>query len=196
MKALNISTLSIRKVTLMLCRTLFSCLLMALLCGVALAQNRTGQSPIAGADRSSSGSESSIMTGTPEAEMLARREIKAAEKEKRENLQRAQEAAQLSAEINNAFIKNQSLSRTEFKKLERLGKLTRRIREYAGGTDGEVTIENVPHELKSALEKLTEHSEAMRKEVEKTPRQVISTAVIERTNELLEIIRYVRSLTH
>lgn len=162
-------------------------------CGVASAQNR--QSPIAGADRSSSGSESSIMTGTPEAEMMARRDIKAAEKEQRENLERAREAAQLSAELNNAFVKNQSLSQTEIKKLERLRKLTRRIREYAGGTDGDVTIENVPHELKSALEKLTEHTEAMLKEVEKTPRQVVSASVIERTNELLEIIRYVRSLT-
>ena len=135
------------------------------------------------------------MTGTPEAEMLARREIKAAEKEERENLERAHEAAQLSAEINNAYLKNQSLSRAEFKKLERLGKLTRRIREYAGGTDGEVTIDNVPHELKTALEKLTEHCEALLKEVEKTPRQVISASVIERTNQLLEIIRYVRSLS-
>jgi DNA anti-recombination protein RmuC len=134
-----------------------------------------------------------MTTGSPVDEMLARREIKAAEKERRENIERAREAAQLGAEIQTAFTKNQTLGRTELKKLERLEKLTRRIREEAGGSSGDVTIENPPRELKSALEKLVELSEAMNKGVEKTPRQVISAFVIERTNEVLEIIRYVRS---
>jgi hypothetical protein len=136
------------------------------------------------------------MTGTPEEEMTARREIKAAEKNRQENLERAREAAQLGSEINNAFIKNQTLGRTEIKKLERLEKLTRRIRSETGGSDGDVTIENPPQKLESALSRLAELSEAMRKGVEKTPRQVISAYVIERTNEVLEILRFVRSFTH
>lgn len=126
-------------------------------------------------------------------EMLARREIKAAEKERQENLDRAHEAAQLGAEIQTAFTKNQSLGRTELKKIERLEKLTRRIREEAGGSSGDVTLDDPPRELKSALDKLAELSEAMNKGVEKTPRQVVSAFVIERTNQVLEIIRYVRS---
>lgn len=134
------------------------------------------------------------MMGSPEAEMLARRELRVAEKERQENLERAREAAQLGAEIRNSFAKNQTLSRTEIKKLERLEKLTRRVREEAGGSDGDVTIENPPQQLESALGRLAELSEAMRKGVEKTPRQVVSAFVIERTNEVLEIIRYVRAL--
>lgn len=178
----------------MLFRSLFCFCLLALLCGVASAQS--GQSsPLPGADKSASGSESGLMTGTPEAEMLARREIKAAEKERQENLERAREATQLADEIHNTFTKTQTLGRTELKKLERLEKLTRRIREEAGGSDGEVTIENPPRQLEAALSRLAELSEVMRKGVEKTPRQVISAYVIERTNELLEIIRYVRSFT-
>lgn len=175
----------------MFSRVLFCSFLTALLCGAALAQSRPGQTPMVGGDKS----ESSIMIGTPEAEMLARTEIRAAEKRRQENLERAREAAQLGAEINNTFIKNQLLGRAEIKKIERLEKLTRRIREQAGGSDGEVTIENVPRQLEEALVRLAEHSEAMRKEVEKTPRHVVSTSVIERTNEMLEIIRYVRALT-
>jgi len=126
-------------------------------------------------------------------EMLARREIKFAEKERKENLERAREAAQLGAEVHEAFAKNQTLGRTEIKKIERLEKLTRKIREEAGGSSGDVTIEDVPRDLNSALGKLEELSEEMRKGVEKTPRQVVSAFVIERTNQLLEIIRYVRS---
>ena len=177
----------------MLFRALSCFCLLALLYGVASAQS--GQSPLPGADKSASGSESGMMTGTPEAEMLARREIKAAEKERQENLERAREAAQLGDEIHTAFTKNQTLGRTELKKLERLEKLTRRIREEAGGSDGEVTLENPPRQLESALGRLAELSEVMRKGVEKTPRQVVSAYVIERTNEVLEIIRYVRSFT-
>ena len=179
----------------MLSRALICSFLLAVACGVAAAQDDVKKSPIAGADRSANGSESSIMTGTPEAEMLARREIKAAEKERLENLERAREAAQLSAEIRSTFLKSQLLGRAELKKLERIEKLTRRVREYAGGSQAEVTLENVPQKLETALGQLFEYSEAMRKAVEKTPRQVISASVIERTNELLELIRYVRALT-
>jgi hypothetical protein len=179
----------------MLARTLFCFSLIAYFCVVASAQSEQTKSPIAGADRSATGSESSsIMTGSPEDEMLARREIKAAEKERQENLERAREAAQLSVEVHDAFVKNQTLGRVEYKKLERLEKLTRRIREEAGGSDGEVTIENPPTQLETALGRAAELAEAMRKGVEKTPRQVISADVIERTNELLEILHYVREL--
>ena len=170
-------------------RALFCFCLLALLSGSASAQT----SPIAGADRSSPMSDSSISIGSPMEEMLARREIKAAEKGRRENLERAREAAQLGDELHNAFTKNQTLGRTELKKLERLEKLTRRIREEAGGSSGDVTLEDPPREMKGALGRLAQLSEEMRKGVEKTPRQVVSAFVIERTNEVLEIIRYVRT---
>jgi hypothetical protein len=179
---------------LMLSRALICIFLLAAVCGVAAAQD-VNKNPVAGANRPDSGSESSIMTGTPEAEMLARREIKAAEKERLENLERAREAAQLSSEIRSAFLKSQLLGRAELKKLERIEKLTRRVREYAGGSQAEVTLDNVPHQLETALGQLFDYSEAMRKAVEKTPRQVVSASVIERTNQLLELIRYVRALT-
>lgn len=175
----------------MLSRALICFCLLVLCSGVATAQRR---SPIAGADRSASGSEPPSMIGTPEAEMEARRDVKFAEKERRENVERAREAAQLGSEIHNAYLKNKELSRVEIKKLERLEKLTRKIREQAGGSDSDVVIENPPRHLEAALGRMEELSEAMRKGVEKTPRQVVSASVIERTNELLEMIRYARAL--
>jgi hypothetical protein len=46
-----------------------------------------------------------------------------------------------------------------------------------------------------ALKRLSEASTELRKAVEKTPRQVVSATVIERANEILEIIRFIRNST-
>src|ERR1051325_8831128 len=80
-------------------------------------------------------SEHEVLLGSPEAEMRARLEIQRAEKLRRENLERAREAAQLGGELHEAYIKNKSFDRPEIKKLERLEKLVRRIRSEAGGSD-------------------------------------------------------------
>jgi hypothetical protein len=131
-----------------------------------------------------------------EMEMRVRRDLKAAEKEHQENLNRAQEAAHLGTELRDAFTHHKSLTRDELKKLERLEKLTRKIRSRAGGSDDrDSTVEKAPPQLDSAMSRLAEVSEEMRKGVEKTPRQVVSAAVIERANELLDIINYIRQLT-
>ena len=53
----------------------------------------------------------------------------------------------------------------------------------------------MPYHLESALDRLAEISVELRKMVEKTPRQVISASLIERTNQLLEVVRYVRTFT-
>jgi vacuolar-type H+-ATPase subunit I/STV1 len=183
----------------MLLRTLF---LLALVTGfsvVAQAQKAERIPPPqpskdgGNVDASTNRPDSKISVGSPEAEMLARAELKAAEKDYRENLERAREVAQLSTEIRDAYQLNKALGRIEEKKLERLEKLTRKIRSEAGGSDGEAVLEGVPAQLEPALTRLTEISDKMRKGVEKTPRQVVSAAVIERANELLEIIRYVRN---
>jgi hypothetical protein len=131
--------------------------------------------------------------GSPEDEMRARNEIKIAEKARQENLERAKEAAQLGVEIRDGFSKTSMLGSSEIKKLERLEKLARRIRSSAGGSDDAEPLDNVPASLPPALNRLAETTEALCKGVEKTPRMVISTTVIERANELLEIIRFIRA---
>lgn len=131
--------------------------------------------------------------GTPEDEMRARNEIKIAEKERQENMERAREAAQLGEEIRQAFSRNKMLGPLDLKKLERMEKLARRIRSRAGGEDDEEPLNNVPTALEAALKRLAETSESLCKGVEKTPKMVISTNVIERANELLEIIRFIRT---
>lgn len=132
---------------------------------------------------------------SPEEEMMARRAIKLAEKERQENLERAREAAQIGAQLHDSFLKNKALGRDDFKKLDRLEKVTRKIRSEAGGSDDDEELKDAPAQLEKALERIAEVSEAVHQGVEKTPRQVVSADLIERTNELLEIIRFVRALT-
>jgi mRNA-degrading endonuclease RelE of RelBE toxin-antitoxin system len=84
-------------------------------------------------------------------------------------------------------------SPTEKKKLERLEKVTRKIRSQAGGSDGDDEDEQPPAQMDAALKRLSEASTELRKAVEKTPRQVVSATVIERANEILEIVRFLRN---
>ncbi|HVG32161.1 MAG TPA: hypothetical protein VM911_03745 [Pyrinomonadaceae bacterium] len=137
-----------------------------------------------------------VLLGSPEVEMRARLEIQRAEKMRRENLERAREVAQLGLELREDYTKNRSFDRPEIKKLERLEKLVRRIRSEAGGSDDDETLEDQPRELDGALTRIADYSVELRKGVEKTPRLVISASVIERANELLELINFVRTLTH
>lgn len=139
--------------------------------------------------------EDSPLLGPMEEEMRAKRAIKYAEKEYHENLDRAREAAQLGAQIEDSFKQHKALGRGDDKKLERMEKLAKRIRSEAGGSNDEVALEDPPHELASTLTRLAEISESLRKVVEKTPRQVMSAAVIAEANVTLQLIRFARHLS-
>lgn len=145
-----------------------------------------------GADKPAPNSKSVFDAGSAAEEMHVRRAIRTAEKDHLENVDRAREAAKISAELKTTFGSTKVLSLPDRKKLERLEKLTRRIRSEAGGSDSELTLDEVPRDLESALTKIADVSDQVRKEVEKTPRQVVSACVIERANQLLEVIQYAR----
>jgi hypothetical protein len=130
---------------------------------------------------------------TFEEEMRAKREIKLAEKDHQENLNRARDIAQLGKDLQNNLKDKSALDRDAVKKVDRLEKLTRKIRGEAGGEDEEVTIVNRPSDLPSAIERVAQTSESLSKHVQDTPRQVVSTAVISDANVLLELIKILRT---
>lgn len=186
----------------MFSRTILLAALILLFCRAGAVQAQTSQTTQGGslidsmsADKSSPDSKATGGVGSPEEEMLARRAIKLAEKERQENLDRARETAQLGAELHDSFLKNKALGRDDLKKLDRLEKVARKVRSAAGGSDDEAELKDPPQKLDDALARVASVSEALRKGVEKTPRQVISAEVIERANELIEIIRFVRTIT-
>ena len=128
---------------------------------------------------------------TFEEEIRAKRELKIAEKDYQENLNRAKEIGDIGKEFKD-FKDNSTLDRDCFKKIERLEKLTKKVRSEAGGDDEEITITPLPTDLPSAMKQISEASEHLSKEVQNTPRRVVSASVISHANVLLELIRVAR----
>ena len=130
-----------------------------------------------------------------EEEMRAKHAIKVAEKEHEENLDRAREIGQIGKELQECAKNSATLDRDFLKKVERLEKLTRKIRGEAGGEDEEVKLPKQPTDATSAISQLADASETLSKDVKNTPRQVVSASVINNANVLLELIKIVRGYT-
>ena len=127
-----------------------------------------------------------------EEEMRAKRAIKLAEKEHDDNLKRAREIADIGKALQETLKDKSVIDRDSLKKVERLEKLTKKIRSEAGGDDEDVTIENKPSDLCGTVTKIAEASESLSKNVQDTPRQVVSASVIGQANVLLELLKMVR----
>jgi hypothetical protein len=130
-----------------------------------------------------------------EEEMRAKQAIKFAEKGHQENLDRAKEIGNIGKELKAAARNTPLVSPESEKKIERLEKLTRKIRGDAGGDDQEVEVKDRPADLRSAITRMGEAAEKLSKDVQNTPRQVVSASVIENANVLLELIKLVRTLS-
>ena len=127
-------------------------------------------------------------------EMLKNVEIKRREQSHKENLERARENAELGAELCQTFARQKSLGAAEQKKLGRMEKLSRAIRnEAGGGDDDKEEAKEIPPSLEASLARVQELSAELQKKVEKTPRHVVSTAVIGTANRLIELIRHIRA---
>ena len=130
---------------------------------------------------------------TFEEELRAKRAIKLAEKDHEENLKRAREIAELGKELHDTLKDKAVLDRDSLKKVERLEKLTKKVRGEAGGEDEQVEIPNRPSDLSAAVTQMAEASESLSKNVIDTPRQVVSASVIDKATVLLELIKVVRN---
>ena len=148
-----------------------------------LGQIRTGNRPQRAGD-----------LGSPEEEMLRRAEIRRDEETHEERVERADEAAQLGDQLLASYRKNNSLTRDDQKRLERLEKLARKIRGGAGGSDDEEGLNDPPVQIESAVTRLAKLSCDLKQSVSKTSRLVISANVIRRSNEMLELIRHIRTI--
>jgi hypothetical protein len=129
-----------------------------------------------------------------EEEMRAKRAIRTAEKEYQNNLDRARDLSVLGASIVASYKQKNGLDREDVRNLERVEKLAKGIRSAAGGCEDDVDLEKPPRDLTTAMNMLGELSKSLKEKVEKTPKHVISAAVIDEANVLLELIRIVRTL--
>ena len=128
-----------------------------------------------------------------EEEMKAKRAIQEAEKQYQENLERARALSVLGTTIVTSFKQKNYLDERDLKKLDKVEKLAKGIRRAAGGSEDEVEMEKPPRDIASAMEMLGTLSQSLKAKVEKTPKHVISAAVIDEANVLLELIRILRT---
>jgi len=134
--------------------------------------------------------------GSPAEEILQRAQIKHEEDTHKEMVERAGEMAHIGDEILNSFEHSKSLSRDDLKKLDRMEKLARKIRSNAGASDDEGDLQESPGHIEDAVKRLAEIADTLKKNVEKTSRLVISASVIKNSNELIGLIRRIKTLPH
>jgi len=148
--------------------------------------------PDMSADKGSSSSDDRAPLTTFEEEIKAKRLIKIAEKEHQDNLNRARELSQISQDLKANLKDRSTLDRQDAKRVDRLEKLTRKIRGEAGGEDDDVQISNIPKDVPSIVSQIADNADLLSKDVQKTPRQVVSTSVIDRANVLLQLVKILR----
>ena len=134
--------------------------------------------------------------GSPENEMRSKLIIKEEKKRYEENLGRAREVSELATQLSNSYESKKLFNPEDNKRLERLEKLTKRIRNEAGGSDSTsgADLKDICGTMVETVKHLAEMSEDLRKMVEKTPRQVISAAVIDQANRVLGVTQHLRSI--
>lgn len=134
--------------------------------------------------------------GSIDEEMRAKQNLKMLDNEYKETIQRAREAAELSAQLRDEIKAGRTFGKDETKKLERLEKLAKKIRDESGGSDSdeESLLKNPPGKLDSALSRLADVAESLYKTLQKTPRHVISATIIENANVLLKLAKLTRGL--
>jgi hypothetical protein len=130
--------------------------------------------------------------GSPESEMRAKLILKEEKKRYDEHLARAREASKLGSQLCERYEARKAFDSEDGKKLERLEKLTKRIRNEAGGSDTESDVTDIPIALEAAVKRLADLADELQKMVEKTPRNVVSAAVIDQANKLIGLVQHVR----
>ena len=131
--------------------------------------------------------------GSPENEMRGKLLLKEEKKQYDENVARAREVSQLGSQVQESFAAKKLFNSDDGKKLERLEKLTRKIRNEAGGSESDAEVKDIPSEIEAAVKRLADVADELYKLVEKTPRHVISAAVIDQANKLIGLVQRLRN---
>ena len=181
-----------RVTTVPLLRFIFACALVLFTAMWLSVQAQTGSSrplpqpsPI---DRRNDG----VDFGNRESEARTRLALKEEKKKYEEHVERAQEARDLAAELQKTYEIAHSFNAADYKKLERLEKLTRRVRNEVGGSNTDADPKELPRTHGEAVSLLADLTKELCDEVEKTPRRVVSASIIDQANKLIALIQYVR----
>ena len=118
--------------------------------------------------------------------------LKQEKKNHAEHVERAKEVRDLAGELQKTYEIARGFNAADYKKLERLEKLTRRIRNEVGGERTDADPNDLPQQKDDAVPMLAEMAKELCDAVEKTPRRVISASIIDQANKLIAVIQFLR----
>jgi hypothetical protein len=126
-------------------------------------------------------------------ENLAKGRIDQEKKDYEELLERGDEALKLTEALEKSFATNKQLSTEDYKKLERLEKLVKKIRTDLGGDEDEANNEEKNlSTVENAFKALQENTVKLVAELKKSTRHTISVIAIESSNMLLKVVKFLR----
>lgn len=128
-------------------------------------------------------------------ESLAKQRIEREKKDFAELLSRGEEAVKISDELEKSFSKTNQLSGEDRKKLDRLEKIVKKIRnEIGAGDDGDSNIEadKKPTDVLNAIKTLQSGTVKLVDELKKSSRYSVSVVAVESSNLLLKVVKFLR----
>ena len=129
-------------------------------------------------------------------DMLAKQQSERDKKEHEELLKRAEDALEISDQLDKALQDGGQLDSAEEKKLVELEKVVKKIRDDLGGDDDEEAEKEAgafgPKDLRDVFVALRKSTLQLVDEVKKTTRFSISAAAIQSSNTVLRLVRLLR----
>ena len=125
-------------------------------------------------------------------ETLAKGRIDREKKDYEELVQRGEEAAKIGDELSKSFAKQNKLSSEDQKKLDRLEKLAKKIRNELGGDGDDDSDESRPSSTSAAIKMLQETATSLVGMIKENTRYSVSVTAIETSNALLKVVRLLR----
>ena len=123
---------------------------------------------------------------------LVKNRIEREKKDFQELLDRGEEAAKLSDEIDKSFAQNKRLTLDDERKLERIEKLSKKIREELGASGGDDDDDAKVSTTADAVDKLKAVSQKLSDELKKSSRYTLSAVAVQSSNAVLRIVRFIR----
>jgi len=112
-------------------------------------------------------------------------------------LDRAQQAAKISQDLEQSLNGRPVLSRSDIEKLESLEKLVKKVRNELGGDNDDQNAEDAdddpsPRTPADAVKALQSLTSKMLDELKKTTRFGVSVAAIQSSNAVLKVVRFLK----
>ena len=146
------------------------------------------------------GSDATTRSGTPAKdedmptgikESLAKQRIDREKKDFAEMVERSEEALKLTEQLAKSYDQNNQFSAEDQKKLDRLEKVVKKIRNELGGGDDDEAVEK-PATINNALESLKANTSKLVEAIKQTSRYSVSVIAVESSNALLNVVRFLR----